>query len=515
MKIFFNKKKNRFESKEKIPSSSFIFSKEDGVWYSTDLKEIEKYSEFLSPSDRRILLELLGKEEKDLDNNVGFRSGISENQNESKEKDTQEEILDPPLSEDVFEKIFDELFEDIDEDIDEDIAEATYLEVEYGTEKEEAEEESEYDFKSNLEEGKINSKYSLEERLKNLDMFFNSLSNKNKYGIEKFIRYVDSLSKEDIIDEKVYKKIKEEIEELIKNPDNSKSERALRKILMLPTRPLNLSKEKLHQITKNLDTNLFGYENLKDQIIGKLVYSLNNSHHGPYNILLIGEPGTGKSTIAKIIADSLDLKLNTINVANLSELDLPGSNRTWNNATEGLIARGLINNNDIKTAVFLLDEVDKAISRSNIINQISALIDPNVGFIDMFLGLEIDISHCIFILTANDKNLLPDYILDRCVTFEVKPLKDEDYKILLTKIAKNIISERLKVPISEVDSLAKRIVEDLSENKISVRKFQIVLNSLIDGFYGYGFKNNIKVERNLNDFYVYFLGNKNEILDQN
>lgn len=479
MKIFYNPQKNRFESFKSIPGSSFIFSKENNLWYSTDFEDIKNFIDLLSEEDKKILLNLLENNKKKI--------------KKSSEKINNTEIND-----------LENLFNSSN-------SSDSYIKNE---EQEKEEKAIKQPDKPDSEKEKEVSLFDMEKRIEKLNKFLNLTRNSKKdFGKKEFLDYISAMYEKGIISENVYQKIKSEVEEIINTSDSEKSEDVLRKILMLPTKSLNLDIAKLKEIRNKLDEDLNGYELIKDGIIGYIATNINKQRKSPLNILLVGAPGVGKSTVAISLAKNLGLKLNTINLSNLSELDLPGSNRTWNNSTEGLIAKGLINNNDIKTAIFLLDEIDKSLSKANIQNIISSLLDPVVGFKDLFLDLELDISNCIFILTANDKSKIPDYILDRCMVFDVEMMDSTARKNLLRKKTSEIIMDNLNAEKSEADILSEYIVNEINEIldiNISIRKFQIVLTSFIHGFIGYCIGSN--QDLNLHEFYCYFQKNKHIFL---
>lgn len=135
----------------------------------------------------------------------------------------------------------------------------------------------------------------------------------------------------------------------------------------------------------------------------------------PAVLLLVGPPGTGKTYIAEYVAEYLGLPYCTINCANTTHISLAGLSRQWGGADVGAIANLFLTSKRFP-AVFIFDEVDKA-GRSNdnsVIDTISSIIDPLTVFKDEFLEVKLyHLKCCIFVLTANDITLLPDYIIDR------------------------------------------------------------------------------------------------------
>lgn len=136
-------------------------------------------------------------------------------------------------------------------------------------------------------------------------------------------------------------------------------------------------------------------------------------------ILLVGQPGLGKTYALSRIAAAAGLPMQAYNMTLMpSAFAWFGSHRTWNGATCGVIARRLI---ETPTAnpIILVDEFDKANTAStNDRNPYAAFYpllerETAAKFVDEFLGFEIDASHISWIFSANDLSNFPQPILDR------------------------------------------------------------------------------------------------------
>lgn len=200
---------------------------------------------------------------------------------------------------------------------------------------------------------------------------------------------------------------------------------------------LNIKKAK-----EMLDKNHYGLEKIKERILEYLsILVLQKQHaseriyHAPI-LFFVGLVGTGKTTLAKSVAEALGRKFVRIPFGGLSSaLDLRGQSKTSSEAEPGMVMRA-IRRAGVKNPIILLDELDRITpeSRAAIMGVLIELLDPeqNSNFNDYFIDYPFDLSQVLFIATANNTNNISTAVMDRLEIITMPSYTDEE-KIAIAK----------------------------------------------------------------------------------
>ncbi len=153
-------------------------------------------------------------------------------------------------------------------------------------------------------------------------------------------------------------------------------------------------------------------------------------------LLLVGLVGTGKTTFAFSLAEALNRKIVRIPFGGMgSSKELRGSSRLMLGSEPGQVLKGICEAG-IRNPVILLDEVDRcgAESRMDIMGVLVELLDPaqNYAFSDTFIDYPVNLSHAIFLVTANNTVNIATAVMDRLEKISMPSYSDEE-KMMIAK----------------------------------------------------------------------------------
>ena len=146
-------------------------------------------------------------------------------------------------------------------------------------------------------------------------------------------------------------------------------------------------------------------------------------------LLLLGEPGIGKTHFARRISQLLGTGYGFVSMSSLTAgWVLSGASSQWRNARAGKVFDTLVNG-DYANPVMVVDEIDKASTDGQYdpLGALYALLEPDTAaeFVDEFAEVPVDCSDIVWVATANDLGRIPDPILNRMNVYEI-PAPDRD-----------------------------------------------------------------------------------------
>lgn len=173
----------------------------------------------------------------------------------------------------------------------------------------------------------------------------------------------------------------------------------------------------LFEARKILDEDHYGLKRVKKRIVQQIAVMNRKKEDTGSILLFVGAPGTGKTSIGRSIAKALGREYVRVSLGGVrDEADIRGHRRTYIGAMPGRIMNG-IEKSGVMNPVMVLDEVDKLAASYNgdPASALLEVLDPeqNTTFTDHYMNVPYDLSHVVFVCTANSTDSIPAPLLDR------------------------------------------------------------------------------------------------------
>ena len=306
-------------------------------------------------------------------------------------------------------------------------------------------------------------------------------------GDEEIAEYTDKIEKLKLPEE-IHKKLMKEVDRLAKQPYGSAEASVIRNYLdvclEMPWHKTTHDRADVEKARAILDKEHFGLEKVKERILEFIAVRQINPDAKGKILCLVGPPGVGKTSIAISVAKAMNRKLARLSLGGVrDEADIRGHRKTYIGAMPGRIIDALIRSGSMNP-LLVLDEIDKLASdmRGDPASALLEVLDSeqNYAFRDHFLEIPVDLSHIMFITTANTLDTIPRPLLDRMEVIELSSYTDEEKleiakRHLLPKQLKEHGLKRTQLHVS--DGAIRRTIADYTRES-GVRVLERLLGKL-------------------------------------
>ena len=258
----------------------------------------------------------------------------------------------------------------------------------------------------------------------------------------------------------------------------------------------NISKFKdiptfLEKVKEQLDQDIYGMENVKNEILNVICKFITNPNGTRNNIALYGKAGIAKSKIVKTLSKVLDIPIKTISLGGIKDSSFfLGHGYVYVESGPGKIIQNVIDSK-ISNPILYFDELDKVSETDNgkdIYSFLCYLTDTtqNNEFSDhYFYGMKFDLSKIFYIFTFNDISKIDKILLDRLNIIHVDTPNDKDIIYILKnynipEIIQNIgIKHNINLHDDDVETIIKYCNQYVDKNTSSgIREYYRVIEKI-------------------------------------
>ena len=270
------------------------------------------------------------------------------------------------------------------------------------------------------------------------------------------------------------------------NPEYTMTKQYIETILALPFSFEDKAPDySISKVKHILERDHYGMKDVKERILEFLASRLKAKNGKGAIICLAGPPGVGKTSVGYSIARALGKKFYRFSVGGMrDEAEIKGHRRTYVGAMPGKIIQAM-KTTGVPDPVILIDEIDK-MGESFHGDPASALLevlDPeqNTSFQDFYVDLPYDLSHVLFIVTANDPSRIPEPLLDRMEVIELSGYTPEEklhigHDYLVPKLLKKngLTSKEIRF-----DSKALGLIAEEYAREAGVRSYEKQIDKIM------------------------------------
>jgi len=281
-----------------------------------------------------------------------------------------------------------------------------------------------------------------------------------------FFERLNNLKASEEVKEKIAKQIKRLRSLMGNGPEASVERNYIETVLDMPWEERTEDNLDIVRAEKILNAKHYGLEKVKERILEFLAVRAYNERGKSPILCLVGPPGTGKSSIVRSIAESLNKKYVRISLGGVhDEAEIRGHRKTYIGAMPGRVAAGM-KQAGVKNPVMLLDEIDKVgvDHRGDAFAALLEVLDPeqNKAFRDNYIEIPLDLSDVFFVATANDISTIPRPLLDRMDVIEVNSYTANEKFHIAKKhlVPKQVAEHGMEKAISFTDGALHKMISD-------------------------------------------------------